>query len=79
MSKKISVKGWQLELDWQGMTLTPPEQVAKSGDRYREVTFEAWAQTADVFTPGGLLFAPAPARRRREKESAKLRDRRRIR
>ena len=77
MKKQFSVKGWQVELDWQGMTLTPPEQVAKSGDRYREVKLESWMQAADAFTPGGLLFAPAPVRRRRNKETRR-RERRRI-
>ncbi len=85
MSNKFSVKGWQIELGWQGMTLTPPEQVAKSGansgDRYREIKLEArpesWMQAAEVFTPGGMLFAPVPVRRQREQEKVRRRNRRR--
>ena len=73
MSKKFSVKGWQIELSWQGLTLTRPEPV----DRYREVKLEAWMQAADVFTPGGWLFAPVPVRRQREQEKVRRRDRRR--
>ena len=78
MSKKFSVKGWQVELSWQGITLTPPEQV----DRYREVKLESqmesWMQAADVFTPGGLLFAPVPVKRQRDGEKVRRRARRRI-
>ncbi len=73
MSKKFSIKGWQIELGWQGMTLTPPEQV----DRYREVKLEAWMQAADVFTPGGLLFAPVPVRGQIEQEKVRRKVRRR--
>jgi hypothetical protein len=78
MSKRIMVKGWQLELDWQGMTLTPPEQV----DRYREIkptAPPAWMQAADAFVPGGLLLADVPAQRQRERETKRRRaPRRRI-
>ncbi len=77
MKKQFTVKGWRVELDWQGMTLTPPEQVAKSGNRYREVKLESWMQAADVFTPGGLLFAPVPVSRQRGRETERRRIRRR--
>ena len=73
MKKQFTVKGWQVEFDWQGMTLTPPEQV----DRYREVKLEAWMQAADVFTPGGMLFAPVPVRRQKDRERGRRRDHRR--
>ena len=74
MKKQFTVKGWRVELDWQGMTLTPPEQV----DRYREVKLEAWMQAADVFTPGGMLFAPVPVNRQPDKGTARRIGRRRI-
>ena len=73
MKKQFTVKGWRVELDWQGMTLTPPEQI----DRYREVKLESWMQAADVFTPGGMLFAPVPVSRQQEREIERQRIRRR--
>ena len=73
MSKQFSVNGWRVELDWQGMTLTPPEQV----DRYKEVKLESWMQAADAFVPGGLLLAEVSVRSRRDGETVRRRARRR--
>ena len=73
MSKQISINGWRVELDWQGMTLTPPEQV----DRYREIKPESWMQAADAFVPGGLLLADVSVRSRRDAETVRRKDRRR--
>ena len=73
MSKQFSVNGWRVELDWQGMTLTPPEQV----DRYREIKPEAWMQAADIFVPGGLLLADVSVRSSRDRETVRQRNPRR--
>jgi hypothetical protein len=58
MSKQFSLLGWRVELNWQGVTVTPPEPVS----RYREVKTEAWMQAVDAFVPGKLLLADVPLR-----------------
>lgn len=59
MSKLFSVRGWRVQLGWQGLTITRPEPV----DRYREIKLAAWMQATDAFVPGGLWLAEAPLRR----------------
>ena len=77
MKKQFTVKGWQVEFDWRGMTLTPPEQIAKPGDRYREIKPASWMQAADAFVPGGLLLAEAPVQRLKQEKTERRRPRRR--
>jgi hypothetical protein len=68
MSKQFSLRGWRVEFDRRGLTITAPDQMSYR----REIKTEAWLQAADAFVPGSLLLADVSLRTGRTGNARRL-------